>query len=82
MSVNEIVKNVDFKLVLIVLSIIALILKKYEDYKRDIEISESIAEKKGSDISQARKVRKIYTIVRIVIIVLAIGLLYFIFSSK
>ena len=82
MSVNEIVKNVDFKLVLIVLSIIALILKKYEDYKRDIEISESIAEKKGSDISQARKVRKINTIVRIVIIVLAIGLLYFIFSSK
>ena len=45
MTVNEILKNIDFKLVLIVLSIIVLLLKKYEDYKMNISITKDIDNK-------------------------------------
>ena len=41
MSISELLKNIDFRLVLIVLDIIALIIKKYEDYKKEFNEAEN-----------------------------------------
>lgn len=90
MSIGELLKNIDFKLVLIVLSIICLLIKKYEDYKKELSIEAELKNKKD-DVEEnvvsvqsknVYNIHRTYKIIRVSMIIIASALLCYIFAFK